>query len=481
MSTPELGRARAETSRCIHCGYCLPACPTYQVFGQEKHSPRGRIQLVKAWAEGRAPLDSSLEEALDLCLGCRACETACPVNVEYGIILEDARDELARLRRLRPIQMLLRPVLRHLVAHPRRLRFLARAAGRLLRSRVGRGVHSAAARRPGSWMAAALTFLDALPPPNGRDAVETVAGPGQPGLTPVEPPGTHRATGSASQGEGATGRRVALFLGCAQEGLFPEVNRATAGLLRKAGFDVVVPRGQGCCGALHRHQGDEQHARALARRNLQAFGALPGPLPYDAVVFNAGGCLAWIKEMASLFQPGTRERLAAERLAQSAQDVSQLLHAIAFESKDRPGEPRAQAPADAPPAPAEPGRKPLRVVYQPSCHLTHVCGVQDAPLKLLQALPGIDATLPADGGSCCGSAGIYNALHPEASAAILARKMEHVASKQPDVIVTSNPGCHLQMLAGAKAHGLADRVVVMQLPEFLAWYLSGSRKGKGDG
>ena len=456
--SPSLEIAGAEASRCIHCGFCLPACPTYQVLGVEKHSPRGRIQLVKAWSDGRVEPDAGLVEALDLCLACRACETACPVGVHYGAIIEGARDELAARRR-GPANVLLKWVLRRVAAHPGRLGAAARIGGRLVHGALGRRVEAWAARRPGSWLHAALAFARALPSNARRHKGPGIGPAPEPGPTPgtghppVAPDGLAGAPASLPAGERP---RAALFLGCAQEGLFPEVNASTARLLAAAGFTVETPAGQCCCGALHRHQGDVKHARSLLRRNLEAFGFLGGEPP-DVVVLNAGGCLAWIKEAAPVFEPGTPERAAAEQLAARARELSEILVERGWQ-------------------PGGTGRsRPVRVVYQPSCHLTHVCGVKDAPLALLKALPGVSVTLPPDGGSCCGSAGIYNALHPQTSAAVLDRKMDAIAAggEEPDAIVTSNPGCHLQMLAGVRRRGLAGRVAVMQLPEFIETYLAG--------
>lgn len=503
--------AGSEAARCIHCGFCLPACPTYQVFGVEKHSPRGRIQLVKGWANGHVEPDDSFMEALDLCLGCRACETACPVDVRYGIILESARDELAERRsrgagqvqgvgRVRGVgqvrgvgrvrglaKVLQRWALRHIAAHPRRLGILARLTARLLRTSAGRRLQVMADCHPEGWLASALTFARALPAGRRREAEPRPAdgplGAGPQPTTRSQPFRTQAPTPTRSvwepdhseqrqlaPGHRPTaqdgGPRAAVFLGCAQQGLFPRVNETTAQLLAAAGFRVETRPGQGCCGALHRHQGDPEHARQLVLRNLQAFGFLGGGTPPDVVVFNAGGCLAWIKEMASMFPEGTPERTAAEELAARAKDVSEALSECGW----KPGKTIATGAGLS---------RPLRVVYQPSCHLTHVCGITEAPLALLRSLPGVAVTLPADGGACCGSAGIYSALHPQASAAILARKMDHITgpgfdtaeAELPDIIVTSNPGCHLQMVAGVSMAGLADRVAVMQLPEFVEYRL----------
>jgi len=450
-----------EAARCIHCGFCLPACPTYQVFGQEKHSPRGRIQLVKAWSDGWLEPDPSFVEALDLCLGCRACETACPVNVRYGVILEGARDELSQRRAGRWTQVLQRWVLRHIAAHPGRLGRLAGLTARLVRSAAGQWAAALAARRPGGWLAAVLPFAQALPADGRPRPAVGARRPAPSAAVPAQPEPAPVSSLVSSPETPGRSLRAGLLLGCAQEGLFSDVNAATAKLLAAAGFTVEIPANQGCCGALHRHQGDVEHARRLILRNLEAFGFLGGTQeanPPDVVVLNAGGCLAWLKEASSLFTPGAPEHAAASELAARARDISQVL----LERGWRPDGVGFE--------------KPLRVVYQPSCHLSHVCGVTEAPLALLRSLPGVTVSLPADGGACCGSAGIYNALHPQASAAILDRKMQHIApdGTPPDVIVTSNPGCQLQMLAGVRRAGLAEQVAVMQLPEFIDRYLSGS-------
>lgn len=474
-----LDAAHAEAGRCIQCGFCLPACPTYQVFGVEKHSPRGRIQLAKAWAEGKAEPDAALLAALDLCLDCRACETACPIDVRYGVIIAGARDELAERRasgriggvpsRLRSFLMKL--VLRHVVAKPRRLRRAAAVAARVVHGAVGRRLAALAGRRPGSWLEAALTFARALPRPTrpASSAGRSAAG-GSPlaGFASEGSPWAGPAAGE-SRSAGAPGR-AALFLGCAQEGLFPETNRAAEALLRRAGFAVEIPAGQGCCGALHRHNGDKEYARRLVLHNLRVFGAFDEEPAFDVIATTAGGCLAWIKEAAELFPPGSREHQAARRFAERARDISEILveAGAGMGPAAAPGSGNGGPSGRAAPAavPGSSGPEP-RVVYQPSCHLTNVCGVGRPPLELLRRLHGGSVSLPADGGSCCGSAGIYNALHPQASRAVLECKMDAVAAARPDVIVTSNPGCHLQMLAGVQARGLDGRVRVVQLADWL--------------
>lgn len=451
----------------------MPACPTYKVFGEEKHSPRGRIQLVKSWAEGKTEPDTGLMEALDLCLDCRACETACPIDVRYGVVLSGARDELAERaaapgtgtlpRRVRGA--VFRTTLRRIVAKPKRMRFLTRVGARLLNSRPGRSVRRRLAERPDSWLGAAMTFADALP------------------MSEAEP--AHRDTPAAEPGHFPAGqrpgtRRAMLLLGCAQEAMFPETNRSTAVLLEQAGFTVETPADQGCCGALHRHYGDKAYARELVLRNLHAFGAFDET--NDApIIMNAGGCMAWVKEAAELFEPGSPEHAAARRMAARTRDISEMLGEMSGGAGDTPGDVRHVGDVGDGDKIDDTARSaPLRVMYQPSCHLTNVCGVADEPLELLQRITGGNACLPPDGGSCCGSAGIYNALYPQASRAILDEKMRDIADHPPDVIVTSNPGCHLQMRAGVRAVGLENKVRVMQLADFVREYGSNAARGAGD-
>lgn len=506
MTTPfaslNLEKAHIEATRCIQCGFCLPACPTYKVFGEEKHSPRGRIQLVKLWAEGKAEMDDSIQNALDICLDCRACETACPIDVRYGEILAGARDELAarhsgmsdeltwsktasatdatgsydtganiptglngadpqdaqvttgdrhiRTSEQRSIgawrpftrvkDLLFHSILRHIVAVPNRMRFVARGAHFFVHSPPGRWLRRLTARRPDAWMASALIFAQAVPAPPTPKAVRV------------------------PQSSGASDRpRAALMLGCAQDGLFPETNDATILLLQQTGYDVVIPEAQGCCGALHRHHGAKPYARSLVRQNMRAFGVYDETPPYDVIVMNAGGCMAWVKEAAELFPPGSEDKAAAVRMAENTQDLSTVLANASFPNRTKSPVPDHGAETSG--VTHDQGPK---VVYQPSCHLTNVCGVTSEPFDLLKHLSPGTVTLPADGGSCCGSAGIYNVLQPQASAAILKHKMDAIEQCDPDIIITSNPGCHMQMMAGVRSRGLERHVQVKQLAEYLA-------------
>lgn len=466
-SSGPLGLALQEATRCVQCGFCLPVCPTYNVFGVEKHSPRGRIRLVKEWARGQVEMSARLQESLDLCLDCRACEQACPISVRYSVILSGARDQLreqavAAGRRLpqRLRTAAFRLAVRHVAAKPGRLRFFSNVGSRALRSRVGKWVRDQVVGESDGWLATALVFGDALP----RPALKSDSS------WPARRKAERAKSGPFAEEETTRGPagKVQLFLGCAQEGMFPEANRATAHVLERCGYQVDVPAGQVCCGALARHYGDPDFARQLVRRNLEAFGAFDED-DDTPIAMNAGGCMAWMKEAAELFAPGTPEHAAALRMAARVKDISQLLVEATGDANVAAHAPASTRADDSPDTGSSFGSAGanLRVMYQPSCHLANSCGVLEEPLAVLRRLVGDNVTLTPVNGSCCGSAGIYNALHPQASKAILDKKMQAIVQDPPDVIVTSNPGCHLQMLAGVRAAGLEGKVRVMQLAEFV--------------
>jgi Fe-S oxidoreductase len=382
---------------------CLPACPTYRETGRETSSPRGRIYLMRAVAEGRLPLGEVLAEEAYLCLGCRACETACPSGVRFGALLERTRAEVDRAG-LRPglATRAERFALRHVVPRPGRLRALVG----LLAIAQRLGLDAAALRLLPASARGMHGLLPRIPPRPARRPL--------PGLTPAQ---------------GARRGRVAFFAGCIMPELFGTVNRATLRVLARNGFDVVVPRGQGCCGALQAHAGDDAFAHRLARRNLAAFD----PRDVDAIVSNSAGCGAALRE-AKDWLPGEAEPFSAR-----VRDVCELL--------DEAG---LRAPA---------GRVALRVCYDDPCHLVHAQKVKDAPRRVLGAIPGLVLVPHDDPASCCGAAGTYNLTHRAMSSAVLARKLDALAAADPDAIATGNPGCLMQIAAGARARGLRARVV----------------------
>jgi len=397
---PEIGRLALD---CVHCGLCLETCPTYRETGRETSSPRGRIYLMRGVAEGRIPLGDTVAEEAYLCLGCRACETACPSGVHFGAMVELARAEVedAGLRR-GAARVLERLALRGLLPHRRRLR----AAMTLLGLAQWLGLDR---------------LLRPLLPPALREAHALL--PSVPALR------ERRALPELVPAEGERRGRVGFFAGCVMAELFADVNAATVRVLARNGFDVVVPRAQTCCGALHAHAGDEASAHALALRNARAFAETG----VERVVVNSAGCGAALRD-AGRWLPGEGEALAAK-----IRDVSELLDATGL----RP----------------PPGRIDARVCYDDPCHLLHGQRVADAPRRLLASLPGLVLVPHEDPGSCCGAAGIYNLTHAEMSRAVLRRKIASLAKADPDLVATGNPGCLMQLRAGAREAGLRASVV----------------------
>ncbi len=397
-SSPE-STAYPRTLDCVHCGLCLPTCPTYQVLGVEADSPRGRIYLMRALAEGRVAEPDAIRPYLDRCLDCRACETACPSGVRYGEILETVRGDLERQRPARGLAAwLVRTLLWHVVARQRRLR--AAFAGLRAAEVIG-------LRRLATW-------LRLVPPAMAR-------------LAPPVPPAAERRplpTGRHAPPPHVPRRgvTVGLFTGCIMEALFGRVNRATLRLLLANGFDVEIPAAQGCCGALLVHAGQPDHARALAAANVRAFAAV------DVVVNNSAGCGCAMREYGHLLGSDAGAQFAAK-----CRDVSEFL---------------AERGLAATPAP-----RAVRAVYDDPCHLCHGQGVRRQPRQLLGEVPGLQLVAHEAPEDCCGSAGIYNLLQPELAAQIGRRKVERLLAARPDVIVTGNPGCMLQIDGHLRAAG----------------------------
>ncbi len=397
------------TLDCVHCGLCLSSCPTYRETGRETSSPRGRVYLMRGVAEGRIPLGDVVADEAALCLGCRACETACPSGVQYGALLEQTRAavEQAGLRR-GPARAIEQLALRHVVPKPRVLSALTSLLGAAQALRVDALVAPLLPARLREMHA----LLPQIPPRAQRKRL--------PALTPAL--GSRRG-------------RVALLEGCIMPELFGAVNAATVRVLAAAGFDVLVPETQGCCGALHAHSGDPAQAHALARNNVAAFGAAD----VDAVITNSAGCGAAMRELHH-WLPGEGEALAGK-----TRDVCEWL--------DAAGLPELR------------GEVSGSACYDDPCHLAHGQRVVDAPRRLLAKIPGLRLVAHDDPGACCGAAGIYNLTQPAMSRAVLARKLDSLAAADPDYIVTGNPGCLMQLAAGA--HGRALRANVVHPIELL--------------
>jgi len=404
---PDLPDA-ALADKCVHCGFCLPTCPTYLLWGEEMDSPRGRIYLMQAGLEGRAEMTPSFVQHFDRCLGCLACVTACPSGVQYAPLIEKSRAQIERGYTRDAGERVFRGLLMSLLPYPARLRvaLLPLAVIDPLRGLLGRG-----AARVLKYLPRRVAALLAVAPRVRWGALVARAGPTVPA-------------------SGAERLRVAVLSGCVQRLAFAHVNDATVRVLAAEGCRVEQPGGQGCCGALPLHAGHADQARALARRTIEVFEAAA----VDAVVVNAAGCGSAMKEYGALFadDPAWAER--ARALSAKVRDVSEVLVEL--------GEPRA-------------ARHPIaaRVAYHDACHLAHGQGVRAQPRTLLQGIPGVELLSPAEPEICCGSAGIYNLVQPEAAGELGARKTAHLATLSPDMIATANPGCMLQIGASARALG----------------------------
>jgi glycolate oxidase iron-sulfur subunit len=376
---------------CVHCGFCLPTCPTYVTMGQEMDSPRGRIVLMKEVLEGTIELEAAVPH-IDNCLGCQACQTACPSGVEYGQLLSPFR-AYAETRRTRPpSSRLQRMLIGRTLPHPRRFR-LAMRAGALARP---------LARVLPSGPAAALRLV----PPAAPRAAKL--------------PGVIAA-------EGEVRARVALLVGCAQQVLAPGIAWAAVRVLARNGVEVTIPSGQGCCGALALHTGAADDARRFARRNLEAFAGA------DAVITTAAGCGSGMREYGQLFA-GTPEEDAAAALATRTVDVAQFLADLGLRN-------------------APPPVQPTVVAYQDACHLSHAQGVARQPRDLLAAVHGITLVEPLEPELCCGSAGTYNIERPEIARRLGERKARELIATGASVIASGNIGCITQLQSHLRAQG----------------------------
>ena len=402
----------AETS-CIQCGFCLPKCPTYRLTGNEAASPRGRIGLMRAVADGDLAAGEIFTQT-DFCLGCRACETACPAGVEFGKLLEAGRAE-ARVGRTgsRLGAWVQRLCLQAVLPMPALVQQLAsflhiyQVSGLQELLRASGVLHHLA-----PTLAMIETFLPRVPSRAERRSV------------PVE-----TAPVGAQQG------RVAMLTGCIMPAFLPEVNHATARVLAANGYRVYAPPGQRCCGALQAHAGEIETARQLARHNIAVFEATGAAW----VVVNSAGCGALMKEYGYLLRDDPTFAARAEAFSKRVRDVSEILTVAPL-----------RQPLHA---------VPLRVAYDDPCHLLHGQKIREQPRYLLQQIPALALLEISESDWCCGSAGIYNLLHPETAQALLDRKMRHLAAVEPQLIVTGNPGCMLQLRQGVAQYGLAAEVL----------------------
>ncbi len=389
-----------ELYQCVHCGLCLNQCPTYRALQLEPESPRGRIHLVKAAAEGRIELNERFAEHLYLCLLCRACESACPSGVQYGRIAEAAREQLGP-----PGSELGRAVLNfvftQLLPYRRRLRF----AFALLRLYQRAGLQN---------------LMRFFLPKKLREMEQ---------LLPAIPSQFFKPHLGVAPGIGARRATIAMLDGCVMPLLFGDVNEATVRVLQRNGCDVIFPRSQTCCGALNVHNGETTAAKRMARRNIDAF--LDANV--DAVIVNAAGCGAAMKEYGHLLRDDPEYREKADRFSSLVKDAGEFLVELGLVGKLYPIE--------------------MIVTYQDPCHLAHGQRIRSQPRKLLQAIPGLKLVEMEGADRCCGSAGIYNLTHPGMSQHLLEEKMQLVAATGSEAIVVPNPGCMLQLRSGAARFG----------------------------
>lgn len=403
----------ADLDKCVHCGLCLNACPTYRELGLEMDSPRGRIYQMIQVATGQAEISPSYVEHLELCLACRGCESACPSGVPYGRLIEAARAEIeAHVQRPWPVRLLRRFVFGHLLVSRRWLK----TAGALLYLYQATGLQALVR---GSGL---LKLFGKL----GR--IERLA-------PDAEVPFFFSQIGRTFPAKGPRRRRVAFLAGCLANVTSARLNEATVRVLVENGCEVVIPGEQTCCGALHVHSGLKEMARGLARRNIRAF--LSGD--FDAIITNAAGCGSTLKEYHELLENDPVFRDKAKEFSAKIRDITEFLDEIGI----------------------RPPEKELRAVvtYQDSCHLAHGQRIRQAPRNLIAAIPGVEYRELPLADLCCGSAGVYNIVHDEMAASILEKKMALINATGAGIVTTANVGCAIQLRAGVALHGKGQRVL----------------------
>jgi glycolate oxidase iron-sulfur subunit len=417
--------ARELVDDCVHCGFCLPACPTYSLWGEEMDSPRGRIYLMKQGLEGE-PMSPSLVQHVDACLGCMACVTACPSGVQYDKLVEATRQQVERRgaeHRTRG-QRLLRSAIFALFPRPERLRLIRPALALYQRSGLSRLVRPVLTR-----LSPTLATMEAIAPP---------VGPRVPVPALVPAVGAKRMT-------------VGMLLGCVQREFYPGVNAATARVLAAEGCEVVVPPDQGCCGALSVHAGREAEGLDYARALIDTFEGAG----VERIVVNSAGCGSTMKDYADLLADDPRYAERAAEFAARTRDISEVLAELE------------------PVAPRHP--LPMTVAYHDACHLRHAQGVKAQPRAVLATIPGLVVKEIAEGDMCCGSAGIYNLTNPEPARELGDRKAANVAATGAQLLVTSNPGCLLQITDALARQGREMPTAHMVL------VLDASLRGAGPG
>jgi len=399
--------AKEDIDDCVHCGFCLPACPTYVLWGEEMDSPRGRIYMIKKAADGEATLDGRFQQHMDNCLGCMACMTACPSGVEYNKLIEPVRAQIERNIPRSLSERFFRKLIFATFPHPKRLRVLALPLLVYQKSGLRTLVR-----------ASGITKML----PKQMAAMEA--------LLPDVPSHPFAKLPSSIQPKTAPRRRVGMLSGCVQQVFFSHVNAATARVLAAEGCEVVIPREQGCCGALMVHSGLEDEAIGLAKKMIAVFESAK----VDTVVINSAGCGSSMKEYGHLLRDDGEWAERAAAFSAKCKDITEILCEL-----------EPQAP-----------RNPLkmRVAYHDACHLQHAQGVQSQPRKLLGGIPQLQVAEIPEGSLCCGSAGVYNLLQSETANQLGDRKAENLLTTGAEAVLSANPGCLLQLMNGLRRRGL---------------------------
>ncbi len=411
---------------CVHCGFCLTACPTYLETGNELDSPRGRIYLMKSAIEGRIPMGEALVNHLDSCLGCLACETACPSGVDYSQLIEASRSQIERRYKRHLGDRFHRSILFSIFPYPKRLRLLLPFLFLYQTTGVKRLVRSSGILR---------IFSERL-----SHTEEIMPGIKFSSFFSTLPSLTHA--------KGKRRFRVALLTGCVQSALFPETNAATVRVLAENGCEVVIPRGQECCGGLSIHSGRLSEAREFARSNIEIFE----DLDVDAIIVNSAGCGSAMKEYGGLLRDDRTYAERGEKFSKEVKDVMEFLSDIGLQGELK--------------------ELKLRVTYQDACHIAHAQRIRTHPRQIINQIPGIEFIELPESDTCCGSAGIYNLVEPQMSEKLLERKISKLRETEAEVLVAGNPGCLLQIGMGIRRYGL--NIKTAHPVELLDWAYRGS-------
>jgi len=404
---------------CVHCGFCLPACPTYVLWGEEMDSPRGRIYMMKKSAQGEAPLDQRFGLHMDNCLGCMACMTACPSGVQYNKLIEDTRAQVERNIPRSTTDSLFRKLLFATFPYVRRLRLLALPM--LIYQRTGL-----------QELLRASGLLRLLP----KRLLQMES------LLPRVPVGFMQGLPAKVSPVAEPRRRVGMLSGCVQQVFFQHVNQATARVLAAEGCEVIIPQEQECCGALMLHSGLDEQAAALARRMIATFEKAK----VDTIVINAAGCGSTMKEYGHLLRDDPAWAARAAEFSAKCKDISEILCELP-----------ARSPRHA---------LPMRVAYHDACHLRHAQAIHAEPRRLLATIPGLEVAEIEESTLCCGSAGVYNLLHPEPANQLGDRKVENLLATKAEAVISANPGCLLQLMSGLRRRGL-DAMPAYHMVELL--------------